>query len=192
MGGSLRRPNGTLNGTYRDCLSRSRMSVMAIDRLVLFVVGIGIGATAVLDLWALLLKLVFDFPLPNYCLVGRWFRYIPQGVFHHRSIAASPGKSHECVVGWIAHYLIGAAFAVGLVAVAPRDWLKQPTLWPPLLFGLVTVAVPYFVMQPAFGLGIAASKAPDPTQARVRSLMAHVVFGIGLYVSARILRTLIG
>jgi hypothetical protein len=46
------------------------------------------------------------------------------------------------------------------------------------------VLAPFLVMQPSFGLGIAASRAPSPTQARLRSLMAHIVFGVGLYVCA--------
>jgi hypothetical protein len=62
---------------------------------------------------------------------------------------------------------------------------------PALLFGIVTVVFPLFIMQPAFGLGIAASKAPNPVQARLRSLMNHVVFGIGLYLSAQVLSSLI-
>jgi Protein of unknown function (DUF2938) len=41
-----------------------------------------------------------------------------------------------------------------------------------------------FVMQPSFGLGVAGSKAPNPAQVRLRSLMAHLTFGIGLYVCA--------
>jgi hypothetical protein len=39
-------------------------------------------------------------------------------------------------------------------------------------------------MHPSFGLGIAASRTPNPTQARLRSLMAHTAFGVGLYVCA--------
>ena len=60
----------------------------------------------------------------------------------------------------------------------------QPTLLPAMLFGVVSVLVPYLIMQPSFGLGIAGSKAPQPTQARLRSLMAHTAFGVGLYLSA--------
>jgi hypothetical protein len=48
----------------------------------------------------------------------------------------------------------------------------------------VTVAAPFFVMQPAFGLGIAASKTPNPTQARLHNLLTHTVYGFGLYLSA--------
>jgi hypothetical protein len=39
-------------------------------------------------------------------------------------------------------------------------------------------------MQPSLGLGVAASRTPNPTQARLKSLVTHIVFGVGLYVSA--------
>lgn len=55
------------------------------------------------------------------------------------------------------------------------------------LFGIATVAVPFFTMQPAFGLGIAASKAPNPTAARLTSLGTHTVFGVGLWVWGMVL-----
>lgn len=148
---------------------------------------IGLGATLVMDLWALLLKRVFHIPSLSYCLVGRWLRHMPEGRFKHASIGAAAPKPRECAVGWIAHYLIGAIFAVALVALAPAEWLQRPTPWPALLFGLLTVAVPFLIMQPSFGFGIAASKTPNPRQARAKSLMTHAVFGIGLYLSASIL-----
>ena len=74
--------------------------------------------------------------------------------------------------------------ALAFVALAPAGWLGRPTLLPALLFGLVTVLFPYLVMHPAFGLGVAASKTPNPNAARVKSLVSHAVFGIGLYLSA--------
>jgi hypothetical protein len=55
---------------------------------------------------------------------------------------------------------------------------------PALLFGIGTVIFPFLIMQPSFGLGIAASKTPKPTQARLKSLVTHTVFGVGLYVCA--------
>jgi hypothetical protein len=39
-------------------------------------------------------------------------------------------------------------------------------------------------MQPSLGLGIAASRTPKPTRARLKSLATHAVFGLGLYVCA--------
>lgn len=35
----------------------------------------------------------------------------------------------------------------------------------------------------AMGSGVASSKAPNPNVARLRSLAAHTVFGLGLYLS---------
>jgi cytochrome b561 len=147
-------------------------------------VAVGIGATLFMDLWALFLKRTFNVPPANYCLVGRWLGYMPEGRFVHASIANAPPKRFECAVGWIAHYVIGAAYALALIVIVSGSWLARPTLLPALLFGVGTVLVPFLVMHPSFGLGIAASKAPCPTQARLRSLMAHASFGIGLYLGA--------
>ena len=147
-------------------------------------VVVGLGATLFMDVCALLLERTFNIPPANYCLVGRWLRYMPEGTFVHASIAAASQKRSECAVGWIAHYVIGTVYALVRVALVSGNWLARPTLLPAMLFGIGSVLVPYLVMQPSFGLGIAASRTPRPTQARLRSLMAHTAFGVGLYVCA--------
>jgi hypothetical protein len=159
---------------------------MTIDQLI-SAVAVGLGATLVLDLWAAFLNRAFAIPLPNQCFVGRWVLHMTNGVFRHPSIAKAAQKPGECAVGWIAHYTIGALFALGLVALVSPEWLKSPTLMPALILGVVTVAFPFLILHPSFGLGLAASKAPDPMQARLRSLMNHAVFGVGLYLSALVM-----
>jgi hypothetical protein len=149
---------------------------------ILGAIAVGIGATLVMDLWNLFLKRAFGMPSLNYCLLGRWLQHLPSGKLSHASIAAASEKPFECTLGKIAHYSIGAVFALALVAFTSGDWLERPTLLPALLYGIGTVVFPFFLMQPSFGLGIAASKTPNPTQARVKSLMTHTVFGIGLYI----------
>ena len=158
---------------------------------VLGAVLIGLGATLAIDLWGLLLKRGFGIVSLNYCLLGRWLLYMPEGTLVHPSIAAARPKAYECPVGWSAHYLIGTGLALAFVLVASTGWLERPTLVPALVFGVVTVAVPWLVMQPSFGLGIAASRAPNPTQARLKSLMTHTVFGLGLYLWAVVLNPLL-
>ena len=158
------------------------MSIDVYD--ILGAMAIGIGATLAMDLWNLFLKLTFGIPSLNYCFLGRWLLHMPGGTFWHPSIAAAPPKPHECTVGRIAHYTIGVLLALGFVVLTSGDWLARPTLLPALLFGIVTVVFPFFVMQPSFGLGIAASKTPKPMQARLKSLATHAVFGVGLYLSA--------
>jgi uncharacterized membrane protein YagU involved in acid resistance len=158
---------------------------MSIEAIYGFgAMAIGIGATLILDLWALFLKRAFNIPSLNYCLLGRWLGHMPGGTFRHASIAAAPQKPFECTVGWIAHYTISVVLALVFVVLVSGSWLAQPTLLPALLYGIGTVVFPFFLMQPSFGLGMAASRTPNPTQARLKSLMTHTVFGIGLYVSA--------
>jgi hypothetical protein len=168
------------------------MSAHAVEpRDLLLAVLVGLGATFLIDLWALALRRGFNIPSLSYCLLGRWLLHMPHGRFVHRSIVAAQPKAFECPVGWVAHYFIGTVFALMFVLVAPERWLEQPTLLPALAFGAATTLVPYLVMQPSFGLGVAASKAPNPTQARLKSLMTHTVFGVGLYVWALLLSPIV-
>ena len=147
-------------------------------------VAVGIGATLVMDIWNLLLKRAFSIPSLNYCLLGRWIGHMPLGTFRHANITAATQRPFECTVGWLSHYTIGVVFAVAFVAFMSDDWLARPTVVPALVYGVATVVIPFFVMQPSLGLGVAAGKTPNSTQARLKSLMTHTVFGIGLYVSA--------
>ncbi|HEX6643265.1 MAG TPA: DUF2938 domain-containing protein [Gemmatimonadales bacterium] len=149
--------------------------------------AIGAGATAVMDLWNLLLRRAFGIPSLDYCLLGRWLLHMPTGTFRHASIARAESKPYECQAGWIGHYGIGVTLGVAFLILAPAGWLTNPTLPPALIFGLVTVVLPYFLLQPALGLGIAGARTPKPAQARVKSLATHVVFGIGLFASAWLL-----
>ncbi len=152
-----------------------------------FVVGVavvGVGATLVMDLWNLSLKVAFGIPSLDLCLLGRWVAYMPAGRFGHERIAAAAPKAGECLVGRVVHYGIGVGLAAALALLTAGESLLRPALLPAVLFGLVTVVFPFFVMQPALGLGMASARTSDPTRARLKSLMSHVAFGIGLYVAA--------
>lgn len=162
---------------------------MKIEMLI-GAVTVGLGATFVMDLWAVFLKYAFKIPSPNYCLVGRWLCHMSNGSFKHPSITAATQKPAECTTGWIAHYTIGVLFALAFVALATPEWLQSPTLLPALIFGIITVSFPFFIMHPSFGIGFAASKTPNPMQARLRSLMNHAAFGVGLYVSALVMNSI--
>jgi Protein of unknown function (DUF2938) len=145
---------------------------------------VGIGATAVTDLWAVVRKRLFGIAPPDFGLVGRWLAHMARGRFRHDSIAAAPRVRGERAIGWIGHYLIGISFAAVLIGTWGIEWLEQPSLGPALFVGIATVAAPYFVMQPGMGAGIAASRTPRPAAARIQSLITHAIFGIGLYAAA--------
>jgi hypothetical protein len=148
------------------------------------IVLVGFGATLVMDIWGLLLRRVYGVSGLDYRLVGRWLGHMARGRFRHEGIGRSAPVPAEAVTGWVAHYGIGIAFAAILVAATGTGWLQQPTPLPALVFGMASVALPYFVMQPAFGSGVAGARTPDPTATRLRSLITHLVFGAGLYLAA--------
>lgn len=151
--------------------------------MVLRTVLAGIGATAVMDTWALLMKRVFGIPTSDWGLVGRWVGHFPRGRFRHDSIAKAAPIRGEAAIGWTTHYLTGIAYAALSLALFGSAWTQAPTLVPALLLGVGTIVAPFFIMQPGMGAGIAASRTPKPVAARLRSLMNHAVFGAGLYVS---------
>ncbi|MDP8931791.1 MAG: DUF2938 domain-containing protein [Actinomycetota bacterium] len=123
----------------------------------------------------------------DYRLVGRWVGHMSQRRFHHESIHAAEPIPGEGTLGWVAHYSIGTGFAIVLEAVRP-GWTAHPRLGPALVTGLLTTAAPWLVMQPAFGMGVAASRTPTPWVARWRSARTHAIYGAGLYLTARALR----
>ena len=144
----------------------------------------GAGATALTDFWAFLRTCWFGTPPPNFAMVGRWVGHRSRGRLRHDSIAASPSIRAERALGWITHYAIGMGFAMLLPAFWGWDWIRQPTFAPAVIVGVATVAAPLFIMQPAMGAGIAASRTPRPGAARAQSLVTHTVFGVGLYAAA--------
>ena len=147
-----------------------RQKFMSLDPTDLIgATAIGIGATLMMDLWNLFLKRAFNIPSLNYCMLGRWIHHMPRGTFRHASISAAPRQPFECATGWIAHYTIGAGFALLFVGVCSGNWLARPTLLPVL---------------PSLVLGIAGARTPHPAEARLKSLVTHAVFGLGLYVCA--------
>ena len=144
---------------------------------------VGVGATVVMDLWAIARKRLLDIPPPDYGLVGRWLAHMARWRFRHDRISAAPTVYGERLIGWTAHYLIGIAFAALLLGIWGLAWVRHPSIGPGIAVGVGTVAAPFLVMQPGMGAGIAASRTPRPAAARVQSLITHAIFGLGLYAS---------
>jgi len=153
--------------------------------LVVRSVLIGVGATMTIDVWAAILRR-FGVPSLSFAFLGRWIGHLPRGRWIHQSIAKAEPIRGERLIGWASHYSIGVSFAALLLAVFGLQWGRSPTLGPALLIGLLTVVAPLFVLQPALGAGIASSKTPAPVFNSVKSLVTHTVFGVGLFLAARL------
>jgi hypothetical protein len=147
------------------------------------VVIIGVGATAILDIWLMALNRL-HVPTLNFAFIGRWVGHLARGTFAHRAIAKALPISAELPLGWATHYAVGIIFAGLLVAIEGLEWTRRPTLLPALAVGVGTAVIPLFVMQPAMGAGFAGSRTPSPLKNCVRSLANHTVFGAGLFLAA--------
>lgn len=152
--------------------------------LLLHAIVIGIGATLCIDAWSGLLRRAFGIRSLDYCMLGRWLLHMPAGRILHRSITDALPRRHECASGWAAHYSIGIGLVALFLLLIPDAWLTRPTPGQAILYGVVTVVVPFLTIQPAIGLGVASSRTPRPMLARVKSLGTHTIFGLGIYLSA--------
>jgi hypothetical protein len=148
---------------------------------------IGIGGTVAMDIWAVILWKVFKENAPNWAPVGRWVWHLKDGVVFHKSIAQAKPYAYEQALGWIFHYAVGIVYGVVLAAVMGSRWLASPTFMPAFIWGIVTVAAGWFLLQPGLGLGRAASKTPDPTKARAMNLFGHTIFAVGMWITALLL-----
>lgn len=154
---------------------------------IIYIIALGLLATAFMDIWAFVQKHLFGIMPLDYRLLGRWLLSIRQGRFYHHTIMQTQPLAGERIVGWVMHYLIGVIFAAILL-----HFSHPPALLPSLLMGWITVFIPFFLMQPAFGFGIAGAKTPKPNIVRRNSLLAHTSFGIGLYLGGWLLSNYFG
>lgn len=150
--------------------------------IILKIIMVGITGTLLVDVWTFLLSL-FKIKSLDYRYVGRWIAYFTRGKFHHNNIMSTPAVPGEVLIGWTSHYLIGVSFAFLLILIYGNTWLEEPEFLPALMTGIITAAAPLFIMQPAFGFGIASSKLSNPNMRRIKSLSTHFIYGIGLYLS---------
>ncbi|MGE3772630.1 MAG: DUF2938 family protein [Gammaproteobacteria bacterium] len=149
--------------------------------------AVGIGGTLALDAWAMLLQGLSGTPATNWAMVGRWLAHMRERRFVHDNIGKAAPVRGELALGWIFHYGVGIAYGFLLVASQGSAWLRAPTVLAPVLLSLALLVAPYFLMMPGLGLGIAGAKTPKPNLTRLKSVMGHTAFGLGMYATALLL-----
>lgn len=156
----------------------------------LFGLVIGLCGTIAMDLWAIFLSRTFDIAGPNWGNVGRWVRHLARGKVFHDDISQLDGFASEVSTGWIFHYAVGIVYGIVFVAIVGAGWVADPTLIPALVFAWLTICAGWFLLHPGLGLGWALSRTDTPNRGRIMGLIAHTVFGFGLWVSAMIVASL--
>ncbi len=141
----------------------------------------GVAGTVAMDVWAVVLDRFAGVSRPNWGAVGRWVVEASRGRVFHESIGDVDEVPGEVRIGWAFHYLVGAIYGVVFVAIAGAGWLAAPTWGAVWIFSILTIGFGWFLLQPGLGLGWAASKTDDPWRARGLGLLAHTVFGLGMW-----------
>ena len=143
----------------------------------------GIFATYVMDALAGFLakrNFMYSFITPEE--IGRWFLYIFKGRLTHEDINKTPALKNEKLWYFISHYLIGIVLA-GIYLLIE---IMAPTIcnqsWMALVFGIATVALPWFWLLPSIGVGFMASKSKNRLSILRTNFINHTNFGIGLFI----------
>ncbi len=143
---------------------------------------IGFGSCIVFDVWQRIFQIFTSIPPSNWTLVGRWFIGLTSnGQFIASQLSQQPKAKHETSIGWVVHYVVGIAYAYAFFILVELGIL-EPTITHGLIFGMVSVLVPWLFFMPAMGNGILANKAPNPKISCALALMMHSLFGLSLGV----------
>ncbi len=120
----------------------------------------------------------------NVALVGRWSLALGRGVFRHDDIRRSPAHANEIAAGWLFHFFVGGG---GVALLLPLTLHALPASPLPYLgFGLATSLLPWFILLPSFGWGIAGRRGPPGSNALLASTLSHIPYGAGIWLTAQV------
>lgn len=143
---------------------------------------IGLFSTVFMDVITWILEKLFKIKPLNYALIGRWFLYWKEKKFTHKTIVHSSPRLGESKWGWGIHYLTGIIWVI-FYLILNEVYLFNSSFISILIFSLCTTLVPFIIIQPALGFGFFAKKTPNQLISIRNSLLAHIAFGSGIYLS---------
>ena len=87
---------------------------------------------------------------------------------------------NELLIGRMLHYLVGFFYVILYVILWKTFGILSPTWANGLIFGVLSVAVPWFFFIPAMGTGIMGRKTPQPGTACPSVFAVYSVFGVAI------------
>ena len=154
-----------------------------IDSVFSIVIA-GVAACLVLDFWQQIIKRVMGIPASNFAVVGRWFLRIRRvKSMYQPTIDAEPPEPNELRVGWCVHYAVSVGYAVVFYAMMVVVPVFKPTLIDGLVFGALSVVVPWFYFIPCMGKGMMARYTATPVKICAVALANHLVYGVAMAIS---------
>ena len=148
--------------------------------LVISIILVGVGTCVVFDLWQRVFQKMTGIPTSNWAIVGRWLLGVMSGgPVIASGLTDTPPRANELAAGWVLHYAVAIGYAVIYAALMLLGWLSAG--WEDgLVFGVVSVVVPWFFFMPALGNGVMARNTPKPSLACAVAVIHHAVFGVSI------------
>jgi hypothetical protein len=145
--------------------------------LVVQILIVGVVACAIFDLWQRVFQKITAIPPSNWAMVGRWgLGLITSGQLIARDLEFQAERKNELAVGWLVHYSVAIGYAA-VYAELMHATILQAGLIDGLIFGVISVVVPWFFFLPCLGKGMLARSTPNPPMVCAVALMMHSLFG---------------
>ena len=151
--------------------------------IIVEMILMGVLATIFMDFLAgFLAKRKFICSFISQEAIVRWFLYMFRGKFIHEDINKTPALKNEKLWFLISHYMIGIILAGIYLLLELNAPIIRNNNWISLVYGIVTVFLPWFWLLPSTGHGFIASKSPHRSLVIRTNLINHTNFGLGLLI----------
>ena len=91
--------------------------------------------------------------------------------------------NNELIIGWVFHYSVAILYSIFFYILLKYE-ICNASLMNGVIFGFLSVIVPWFFFMPVLGKGFMGMKTPSPLMACSLAVGSHVVIGTsigGLY-----------
>ena len=147
----------------------------------------GIIATVLFDIYQIALNYAYGINKTKWNLVGRYFIGLKNNTYFREDLINDSSEKYELIYGYLIHYAIGIIFGFFYILINIIIF-EEPSILIALVFGFTTILVIWCIMMPfAYNLGFFASKSDEKYQLIVQGLLAHFVFGTGLFIGFSII-----
>ncbi len=142
----------------------------------------GLFATILFDIYHYSLNFAYSIEKPKWNLLGRYFLGYKENKFIRTNLIDDEEIDNELLWGYFFHYLIGIIYGV-IFVILNFLFFEYPSIFIAYTFGFFTVLGGWcFLMPFAYNLGFFASKSDQRSNILVQNLIAHFVFGTGLFI----------
>ena len=143
----------------------------------------GIVCCIAMDVWQRILFLTFNIPPTNWSITGRWFMMlISKKIIFNQNLDHENPVRYELQIGWAFHYWVAIIYGFAYYFLLAVFDILDTSILSGLIFGLISVIVPWFFYLPVTGKGFMGNKTPNPALTILLSTSSHVVVGVFLAI----------